>query len=332
VLVEYLTSRLVVRAWTPADAPALKAAVDANLAHLRAWFPWAEDEPRPLDAVEATLAQFARDFAAGLWWGYALFARDAGAGPSPLLGSVGVHRPRHPDQLPSVREVGYWLRADATGRGYMTEAVGALTAAALAEPGVLAVEIRIDPRNVASAQVPARLGFTLREHRVGDRVDTEGVARDTLVWERRGAAGRALRPATAADVPRLEAIRAAVRENRLDTPELVRTEDYHATIARGACWVWEDAGGVQGFAAGTPSVEGGDAATLWALFVDPAAEGRGAGGALLACATDAFWRAGHRQLTLTTGSGTRAERLYRAAGWTEAGRLPNGEVVFRREF
>ncbi len=327
----YETRRLCVRAWAPADAPALKAAIDASLDHLRPWMPWAADEPSPVEAVEARLARFADDFAAARWWGYGLFAREPGGRCGPLVGGAGVHRARHGEQAPSVREIGYWLRADATGRGYMTEAVAALADAALADPGVLAVEIRVDPENRASARVPERLGFHLRECLVGNRLRADGTPGDTLVWERRGAAGGALRPGTAADVPRLREIRAAVRENRLDTPELVRPEHYYATVARGACWVWEDGDGVQGFASGVPHDDASGEATLWALFVHPDAEGRGAGSALLACATDAFWRAGHRRLTLTTAPGTRAEQVYRAAGWTDAGRTPGGEIVFRRE-
>jgi GNAT superfamily N-acetyltransferase len=207
----------------------------------------------------------------------------------------------------------------------MTEAVAAAAEAALADPGVLAVEIRVDPRNAASARVPERLGFALRERLAGNRLQPDGTPADTLVWERR--ADAALRPAVAADVPRLVAIRAAVRENRLLTPGLVTVADYHATIARGTCWVWDDGTGVRGFASGAPA----DDSLVWALFVDPAAEGTGVGAALLARLTDELWRRGHRQLRLDTRSGTRAERVYRAAGWTEMGRTPHGDVLFQRD-
>lgn len=327
---EYRTPRLCVRAWAPSDAPALKAAVDASRDHLRPWLPWADDPPVPVEDTAAQLAAFARDFAAGLWWGYGLFARDGAAGGGgacgpTVLGGAGVHRPRHPDQPPSTREIGYWLSRDATGRGYMTEAVGALADAALAEPGVLAVEIRVDPDNAASGRVPPRLGFSMRERLVGDRVRHDGTVRDTVVWERRGGPG--LRPAAPADLPRLVEIRAAARENRLATPGLVTGADYLAVIARGTCWVWEDAGGVQGFTSGAPD----DDSQVWALFVDPAAEGRGAGGALLARLTDELWRRGHRRLMLDTRSGTRAEQVYRAAGWTEVGRTAHGDVRFQRD-
>lgn len=339
----YRTRRLCLRAWTPADADAQKAAIDESRAHLQPWLPWAADRPMSREATAEQLAAFARDFAAGLWWGYGLFPRTedptvpaapgrvttdaaspAGCGAR-VLGGLGVHRPRHPDQPPSTREIGYWLRVDATGRGYMTEAVAAAVEAALAEPGVLAVQIRVDPANVASARVPERLGFGVSARLVGNRLDADGVARDTVVWERR--ADAALRTATAADVARLSAIRLAVRENRLETPGLVTEADYMDAIARGTCWVWDDGTGVQGFASGAPR----DDTQVWALFVDPAVEGQGIGSALLARLTDELWRRGHRRLTLDTRSGTRAEHLYRAAGWTEIGRTAAGDVRFSRE-
>jgi hypothetical protein len=56
-----------------------------------------------------------------------------------------------------------------------------------------------------------------------------------------------------------------VREKRLSTPGRVTEADCLAAMARGTFWVWEDAGGVQGFASGAPASD----ADVWALFVDP---------------------------------------------------------------
>lgn len=56
-------------------------------------------------------------------------------------------------------EVGYGLRAGFCGRGYMTEALKALCAWALTQPGVLRVEAETEPGNAASQAVLARAGF-----------------------------------------------------------------------------------------------------------------------------------------------------------------------------
>ena len=321
----YRTPRLVVRAWTPADAPARKAAVDASLDRLRPWFPWAAAEPRSLASHAAQLARQAWEFEEGVWWSYGLWVPHAARGDT-LVGAAGVYRARQDAALPSVREFSYWVATGHAGRGYAAEALGALADAALAEPGVLALEVRVDPANAASARVPPRVGFALRERLVGDREGPDGERLDTLVWERRAHPPR-LRPAVEADVPRMQAIRAAVRENRLTNPGVVTTADYVATVQRGLCWVWEDEGGVRGFASGHPSAS----AEVWALFVDPAFEGRGAGSALLAQITDVLWTLGHRELRLSTQPGSRAERVYRAAGWTAVGHAPNGDLKFVRD-
>ena len=70
------TARLLIRSWQPGDGPLLKQAIDANLAHLRPWMPWALDEPSAPDVVEARVQQFADRFARGEDWIYALFAPD----------------------------------------------------------------------------------------------------------------------------------------------------------------------------------------------------------------------------------------------------------------
>lgn len=327
VLCEYHTPRLVVRAWTPADAAARKAAVDGNLERLRPWFVWTAADPRPVEDHVRLIMTQALDFAAGRWWSYGVWRRpprsgDDGGG---LVGALGVYHGRPDAARPSVRELSYWLTGGATGQGLATEAVGALAAAALAEPGVLGLEIRVDPANVASARVPPRLGFALRERIVGDRTADDGQPLDTFVWERLRLPAR-LRLATAADVPRLHAIRDLACATRQRRPAPTPTTPAFPEVAAGLCWVWADEAGVHGFAAGHPDGH----PEVWTLCVDPAAQGRGVGQALLAQITDALWARGHRRLTFATAPGSRADRLCRAAGWAPVGTLPNGDVVLRR--
>ena len=56
-------------------------------------------------------------------------------------------------------EIGYGLRAGCCGKGYMTEAVRAITAWALVQPGVTRVEAETDPQNIASQRVLSACGF-----------------------------------------------------------------------------------------------------------------------------------------------------------------------------
>lgn len=124
-----------------------------------------------------------------------------------------------------------------------------------------------------------------------------------------------VREARLDDIPRLQEIRAAVRENRLSDPTRIGPRDYEEYIAgRGRTWVCEEDGDILGFS----SADGGDA-TIWALFVDPAHERRGAGRLLLARAVEWLWQRGAAEVRLTTDPDSRAARVYLAAGFAPAG-------------
>ena len=132
-----------------------------------------------------------------------------------------------------------------------------------------------------------------------------------------------VRQATEADIPEMMALRLSVRENRLLDPSQVTVEDCRRYVTRGNMWVWDEDGALLGISAAN-----GDTGWIWALFVRPEHEGRGIGRALFTAACDALIAAGFRALQLSTDPDTRAARFYRAAGWRETGRTPDGELIF----
>jgi GNAT superfamily N-acetyltransferase len=135
-----------------------------------------------------------------------------------------------------------------------------------------------------------------------------------------------LRRATAEDVPRIREIRDSVGENRLSDPSRVTAGDIAWFLDNGPIWVWQEPDGVvAGFSAGDPR-DG----WVWALFVAPGHEGKGIGRTLLQAACDRLRESGHAVATLSTDPGTRAERHYRAAGWTVTGHNAKGELVFQK--
>ncbi len=74
-----------------------------------------------------------------------------------MAGGIGLH-----DRIgPAAMEIGYWCHIAHTGRGIITRAAHALTAAAFALPHLGRVEIHCDAANVRSAAVPRRLGYVL---------------------------------------------------------------------------------------------------------------------------------------------------------------------------
>jgi len=133
------------------------------------------------------------------------------------------------------------------------------------------------------------------------------------------------REATPGDIPRLMEIRLVVRENRLHDPSRATAADYAWFVAKSEIWVWTVNDVIEGFAAADPR-DG----SIWALFVVPAHEGRGAGRNLLARACNTLRAAGFEAATLSTTPGTRADCFYRTNGWAETGRNAKGEIEFRR--
>jgi RimJ/RimL family protein N-acetyltransferase len=179
------TARLVVRCWQPTDAAALKDALDSSLDHLRPWLPWARDEPKPLAEKAELLRSFRGMFDLDQDYIYGIFQRDE----SRVVGGTGLHTRLTDD----AREIGYWIRRDAEGSGYMTETVSALLRVGFELGGLGRIEIRCHPDNRRSAAIPERLGF--RHVETVDDADGD----PSLVYAM-DVAGYAGSPATAVDL------------------------------------------------------------------------------------------------------------------------------------
>jgi len=158
---ELRTERLFLRAWRAEDANALQPILEANQAHLGPWIPARVWTPAPLPELAARLAGFGADFAAAREWRYAMLTPDERT----ILGEIGLYPRSATARVPYADadrvELGYWLRADATGQGLVTEAARGVLTVATALPRFSLVEVRCDSCNAASAGVPRRLGFVL---------------------------------------------------------------------------------------------------------------------------------------------------------------------------
>lgn len=124
------------------------------------------------------------------------------------------------------------------------------------------------------------------------------------------------------DIGAMHKVRMSVRENRLRDPSRVTESHYTRYVSEpGSSWIAEERGRIVGFGiADRPS------RSIWALFVDPEFEGRGIGRSLLEHVTDWLMLQSTAPINLSTEPGTRAERLYLAAGWRKAGVLESGEA------
>ena len=136
-----------------------------------------------------------------------------------------------------------------------------------------------------------------------------------------------IREATHADIAPMHRIRLDVRENRLSDPSWLTPQVYARYLAdadAGNTWVAEVDGAIAGFSVGRVAE-----ADIWALFVDPAHEGRGIGRALLEVATRWLFARGVAAIALTTTPATRADRFYATAGWQRGDIDGKGEVTYR---
>jgi ribosomal-protein-serine acetyltransferase len=150
-----MEEELVVRMWTEDDAPALGRAVRESLDHLRPWMPWAAQEPVGARARRAWIRDRLTEAADGGDRAYGLFLGGR------VVGGCGLHRRIGPAAL----ELGYWVHAAFTRRGFATTAGRFALGEAFAQPGIDRVEIHHDVANPASGRVAAALGFTC----VGER-------------------------------------------------------------------------------------------------------------------------------------------------------------------
>ena len=137
--------------------------------------------------------------------------------------------------------------------------------------------------------------------------------------------GLDIRGAAPADIPAMHGVRIDVRENRLSDARQITEASYRPYIAAGSAWVAEVDGVVAGFAALDPID-----ASVWALFVDPAAEGCGIGRALHQAMIDWARQKGIPRLSLTTDDGSRAARFYERAGWTRVSAPGAAEARFEK--
>ena len=145
------TPRVVLRCWSPEDAPLAKQAEDASRDHLRAFMVWADRAPESMAEMIDKLRLFRSWFDSGEDFLFGGFSKDdgsciGGAGLHPRVGKGGI-------------EIGYWTHVDHLRKGLATEMAGALTRAAFEICRMRWVEIKCATKNVASAGVPPRLGF-----------------------------------------------------------------------------------------------------------------------------------------------------------------------------
>jgi len=167
------TARLVVRCYEPGDARLLADSVAESVEHLKPWMPWVHAEPEPFEVKVARVKRFRGLFDLQQDYIYAIFNKDE----TRLLGGTGLHTRLDEDQL----EIGYWLHKDFINQGLVTESTAALVKVAFEVIHIHRIEIHCDPKNLASASIPRKLGFT-HEGTLRANMHFLDHWRDTMIW------------------------------------------------------------------------------------------------------------------------------------------------------
>ena len=168
------TQRLVLCPPDPAHARQVQDAIEETFDDLHRWMPWAR-QLQPFHETKAFLEYAEEQLDAGEDFGVLAFLKGNGS----FVLASGLH-PRN-WEVPSF-EIGYWCRSSMQGRGYATEVVRSLSAAAFLEMGARRVEIRCDSRNQASRRVAERAGFPFEAELVNDDRANDGSLRNTIVY------------------------------------------------------------------------------------------------------------------------------------------------------
>jgi ribosomal-protein-serine acetyltransferase len=153
------TPRIILLPIDATDATDLWLAVEGSRGHLEPWLPWVPFTA-DADATYRYADASAADWDNGRACRFAIRERSGRA----LLGVVGLEAFAH---LHQSGELGYWLRRESTGNGWMTEASRLVLAWAFSKVGLHRVRVAAATDNHASLAVIRRLGFRF-----------EGVARE----------------------------------------------------------------------------------------------------------------------------------------------------------
>lgn len=163
---EFFTERLKLRMPKPGDGETVNSAIKASMDELKPWMPFVQDDPSAKDTEINTLESHIK-FLKRENLRYLIFDKET----EEFIGTTGFHDIEW--DIPKM-EIGYWISSEHGGKGYMAEAVSALTDLAINSFGCRRVEIRCDAENVKSRKIAERLGYTLEGMLHNDELSVDG--------------------------------------------------------------------------------------------------------------------------------------------------------------
>lgn len=171
---EILTERLLIRGPLPEDGAILNAALLETWDDLRRWMHWAQTPPSVKESEANTVRSY-QLLKNGEDFHLHAFLRESGE----FVLAIGLHSK---DATVPVYEIDYWCRTSKQGRGYVTEAVRAITEVAFNQLMAQRVQICCEATNIRSHKVAGRAGFQLEATLHNNRREPDGTISDTLIF------------------------------------------------------------------------------------------------------------------------------------------------------
>lgn len=140
---------LILRSFTPEDAPSLFRAVDESRTHLRPWLRWVDATTKQehiQQFIQRTQQQLQDQRALELG---IVLNRE-------IIGGIGMHEWDH---MLKKAQVGYWIRKEHEGKGIVTRCLERLIDFLFEKPGLNKIEIHFMPSNKRSAALAQKLGL-----------------------------------------------------------------------------------------------------------------------------------------------------------------------------
>ncbi|MGP4060205.1 GNAT family N-acetyltransferase [Halobacillus sp. H74] len=147
------TERLLLRRPEAGDGAVINEAIRESIHELKPWLGFAQKLPSAEETEENARRAHAK-FLTRESLRYLVFLKEGDV----YIGTTGF-----PDidwDIPKL-EIGYWVDTRHSGKGYMREAVGAITQYALNELKFARLEIRCESENMKSRAIPEALGYNL---------------------------------------------------------------------------------------------------------------------------------------------------------------------------
>ncbi len=165
-------NKIGLRRYQPSDVDAIWEAVQESRAELSRWMAWCH-EGYSRDDVRARVEGRPTAWENNEEWDFLIVDEN-----ERLLGCCGIHRI---DLLHQVGELGYWVRASATGHGVATEATRQLCEWAFKDKSLRRIEILTAVENLASQRVAIKAGGVY-EGTLRERLNVQGHPHDCMLF------------------------------------------------------------------------------------------------------------------------------------------------------